>query len=47
MEPAWTGFGMEGYLFAALIYFAFCFAMSRYSQNLERGLAGAEEGRRR
>jgi len=46
-EPAWTGFGLEAYLFAALVYFTFCFAMSRYSQNLERTLARAEEGKRR
>ncbi|MGH7928762.1 MAG: amino acid ABC transporter permease [Candidatus Binatia bacterium] len=38
-EPAWTGFGVEAYLFAALAYFAFCFPMSRYSQALERRLA--------
>lgn len=37
-EPAWSGFGVEAYLFAALVYFVFCFAMSRYSQNLEREL---------
>lgn len=41
-EPAWSGFGVEAYLFASLVYFAFCFAMSRYSQNLERDL---ERGR--
>jgi len=35
-EPAWTGFGMEAYLFAALVYFVFCFAMSRYSRRFER-----------
>ena len=35
-EPAWTGFGVEAYLFAALVYFVFCFAMSRYSQRFER-----------
>jgi len=46
-EPAWTGFGVEAYLFAALVYFVFCLAMSRYSQHLERGLAAAEgDGRR-
>jgi len=38
-EPAWSGFGVEAYLFASLVYFCFCFAMSRYSQNLERDLA--------
>ncbi|HEX5092906.1 MAG TPA: amino acid ABC transporter permease [Burkholderiales bacterium] len=37
-EPAWSGFGVEAYLFASLVYFCFCFAMSRYSQNLERDL---------
>lgn len=38
-DAAWTGFGMEAYLFIAAIYFVFCFAMSRYSQALERRLA--------
>lgn len=38
VEPAWQGFGIEVYLVVALIYFAFCFAMSRYSQALERRL---------
>jgi general L-amino acid transport system permease protein len=37
-EPAWTGFGVEAYLFAALVYFLFCYPMSRYSQSLERGV---------
>jgi general L-amino acid transport system permease protein len=46
-EPAWTGFGVEAYLFAAMIYFVFCLAMSRYSLRLERDLAGAEGARRR
>ncbi len=35
-EPAWSGFGVEAYLFAALVYFVFCFAMSQYSRRLER-----------
>ena len=38
-EPAWSGFGVEAYLFAALGYFLFCFPMSRYSQGLERQAA--------
>jgi general L-amino acid transport system permease protein len=38
-EPAWTGFGVEAYLFAAFVYFLFCYPMSRYSQALERRLA--------
>lgn len=37
-EPAWQGFGVETYIFAGLIYFVFCSAMSRYSQWLESGL---------
>ncbi len=35
-EPTWQGFSTEVYLFLAVIYFAFCFAMSRYSSGLER-----------
>jgi len=35
-DPAWSGRGVEAYLFAALVYFAFCFAMSLYSRSLER-----------
>ena len=34
-EPAWSGFGVEGYLFVALVYFAFCYALSLYSRRLE------------
>jgi general L-amino acid transport system permease protein len=32
----WQGFYIEDYLVIALIYFCFCFFMSRYSQMLER-----------
>ena len=35
-EPAWTGFGVEAYFFAALVYFVFCYAMSIYSRRLEQ-----------
>ena len=34
-EPAWIGFGVEAYVFASLVYFAFCYAMSRYSRSFE------------
>ncbi len=34
-DRAWTGFGVEAYLFASLVYFAFCTAMSRYSRSFE------------
>jgi general L-amino acid transport system permease protein len=35
-EPAWSGFGVEAYFFAALVYFVFCYSMSLYSRGLER-----------
>jgi general L-amino acid transport system permease protein len=35
VDPAWQSFSIEVYLFVGLIYFAFCFAMSRYSRHLE------------
>jgi general L-amino acid transport system permease protein len=35
IDPAWQQFSVEVYLFVAAIYFCFCFAMSRYSRNLE------------
>src|SRR4030095_5882825 len=37
-DPLWRAFFIEGYLFIAAISFASCFAMSRYSQWLERRL---------
>lgn len=37
-NPNWLGFAVEGYVFAALGFFIFCFSMSRYSQRLERML---------
>lgn len=37
-DAAWRGFDIEAYLFIALIYFMFCFSISRYSQSLERQL---------
>jgi general L-amino acid transport system permease protein len=37
-DAQWRGLANEGYLFAALVYFVFCFAMSRYSIYLERKL---------
>nr|WP_086091121.1 amino acid ABC transporter permease [Pseudorhodoplanes sinuspersici] len=42
VEPAWQGFGVEVYLIVGAIYFAFCFAMSRYSRSLERHLKATE-----
>jgi general L-amino acid transport system permease protein len=38
VEPAWQGFGVEVYVTVGVIYLIFCFAMSKYSQGLERDL---------
>jgi general L-amino acid transport system permease protein len=35
-DANWRPFRIEGYLFIALIYFVFCFAMSRYSKWIEQ-----------
>src|SRR5262245_61464603 len=35
IDPSWQAFSVEVYVFVAVIYFAFCFAMSRYSRHLE------------
>jgi len=37
-DPEWRPYFVETYLFTALIYWGFCFFMSRYSQGLERDL---------
>jgi general L-amino acid transport system permease protein len=37
-DPPWQSFSNEVYIFVALIYVAFCFAMSKYSRSLERDL---------
>lgn len=34
-DPEWLGFSVEGYLFAAFIYFILCFSMGRYARRLE------------
>jgi general L-amino acid transport system permease protein len=43
-DANWRPFKIEGYIFIALIYFAFCFAMSRYSIWVEKQ---ANKGRMR
>ncbi len=42
-DPVWRRFFVEAYLFVAVIYFCFCFALSKYSHLVERWLG---EGRR-
>ena len=34
-NPEWLGFSMEGYVFAAIIFWIICYSMSKYSYNLE------------
>ena len=38
-NPKWLGMAMEGYVFAGLVFWIICYAMSRYSQNLEKKLS--------
>lgn len=42
-DPEWRPFFVEGYVAAALVYWSFCFFMSRYSQWLERQLATGQK----
>src|SRR5207248_11412694 len=41
-DPPWQSFSTEVYLLLAVIYIAFCFAMSKCSRGLERELSRAE-----
>lgn len=43
-DPQVESFGTEVYLFVALIYFAFCYAMSAYSAQLQRRLDANRPG---
>ena len=38
-DPMWIGFYAEAYVFAAAVYFIFCFTAARYSLWLERHLS--------
>lgn len=44
-DASWSGLDTEGYVFAGLIFWIFCFAMSRYSQYLERRLQTGHSNR--
>ena len=37
-DPPWQSFSTEVYIGLAVVYIAFCFAMSKYSRSLERDL---------
>ena len=34
-NPKWLGYAMEGYIFASILFWVICYAMSKYSQYLE------------
>jgi len=38
-NPEWLGFTLEGYCFASLIFWVFCYSMSKYSQSVEQKIA--------
>src|SRR6266852_1477757 len=44
-DPKWSTpvTSATGYIFAALVYFAFCYAMSRYAARIEKRLAAGEK----
>ncbi|MBX6321180.1 MAG: amino acid ABC transporter permease [Rhodospirillaceae bacterium] len=44
-DANWIGLAREGFAFAAVVYFIFCFAMSRYSIYLERRLHAGPQRR--
>ena len=39
-DPKWLGLHSEPMIFAAAVFFVICYAMSKYSQHLERTIAG-------
>ncbi|HFD15121.1 MAG TPA: amino acid ABC transporter permease, partial [Rhodospirillales bacterium] len=41
-DPQWLGLAAESYIFAAFGFWIFCFAMSRYSQHVERRLSAGQ-----
>jgi general L-amino acid transport system permease protein len=43
VDPEWRGASIEAYVFISVIYFAFCFFMSKYSQAIEKRLAKAHQ----
>ncbi|MBF0112940.1 MAG: amino acid ABC transporter permease, partial [Desulfamplus sp.] len=41
-DPKWLSFSTEAYIFIAVIYFIFCYAMSSYSRGLEKELSAGQ-----
>jgi general L-amino acid transport system permease protein len=46
LDPLWSLFAAEAYLFISLLYFAFCFTLSRYAGHIERDLARGDRHER-
>lgn len=44
-DPKWLGYAVEGYVFCAVVYWMFCFSMSRYSMAVERKLETGHKAR--
>jgi general L-amino acid transport system permease protein len=42
-DANWRPFKIEGYIFIVMVYFAFCFAMSRYSLWVEKQLSASKQ----
>ncbi len=38
-DPVWVRYSIEAYLFIFILYFVLCFAMSKYSERVERDIA--------
>jgi general L-amino acid transport system permease protein len=42
VDAEWRGSSIEAYVFVSVIYFAFCYFMSKYSQDIEKRLAKSQ-----
>ena len=40
-DPLWVLYALEAYIFVFVLYFVFCFSMSKYSEHVERDLSEA------
>ncbi len=41
-DPEWLPYALEAFAFAALVYWIFCYSMSRYSRSIEHRLAASD-----
>jgi general L-amino acid transport system permease protein len=42
-DPDWLGYSLEGYVFAAVVFWIFCFSMSQGSLRIEKRLLAAQQ----